>query len=292
MKKTEFKLAESKIGVQKINNKNKNNETKISYSYRTTIPKEVMKIIDLNNGDILEWSYNFKSEKIILDVKTKNDKTTEKTSVNTDETSQKQIKKQNYKKYIKGNKKQGYYIINKEKQINIGTYIKKDDIKSDVDNLINNNWDDESVEISKLNVEYYITEETFPHIRNNKFLYCLTEADYNKMKEDVLNETPFKNISYEDLQKIIYDSIHYEDLPDDTKENKIISTTTTKNNKYQIILQNNPYKQIAVKNIERNKQITTLGASKRDKTEIEKIINEVKKCSDEDEIINTLKKFR
>lgn len=285
-------------------------KTKITYAskknktYRTQIPKEISKYIEFEVGNYFKWSYDTKLKRILIDIITKDGENVEinkNTSSNIDELTQKQQKKINEKKYIKGNKKEGYYIVNEEKQINIGAYIKINDLKDDLNNMINNKWNKKSIETSKLNVEYYITEESYPHIRNNPFYYCLTKDDYDKMRKDVYDETPFKNISYKDLQKIIQNSIHYEDLNDDSEEptpknknDKIISTTTTNNNKYQIILQNNPHKQIVIKSIERNKQVTNFSVTKRSEDEIKQIIKEIKEsnCNNEDEIKEFVQKYR
>lgn len=124
---------------------------------------------------------------------------------------QQKEKTQQIKEYVEGNKNDGYYIVNAAEGINIGAYLTNDDVKADVDNLLNNGWNKEAVETSKLNVEYYITEKGFPYIREYNFYYCLNKSDYEKMEKDVHDNTPFTNISYEALQKIIHDSINYED---------------------------------------------------------------------------------
>lgn len=68
-----IKLAESKIGKQKIKNKNKNNKEIISYSYRTAVPKEIVSALNLKTGDVIEWYYDIESNKLILEINSPND---------------------------------------------------------------------------------------------------------------------------------------------------------------------------------------------------------------------------
>lgn len=271
-----------------------------STSIRITIPEEIVKKMEITSGENITWRLYDGSNEVTLLFPKETPKTTKKTTSNIHETTKKPQKETNLNQYIKGNKKEGYYIINEEKQINIGAYINKEDLKEDLNNMILNEWNQQSVETSKLNVEYYITEETYPHIRNHNFYYCLTKEDYSKLNEDVSNNTPFQNISYESLQRIIQDSIQFEEVPekDETSQKQqntnkeIISTTQTNNKKYSIILQKNPNLEIVIIDNSTQKQRTKLGASKRDQKEIESIITQTKKYSTEDEIKKYLDTYR
>ena len=84
----QIKLAETKIGKQKIKNKNKDNKETISYSYRTAVPKEIVSALNLKTGDIIEWYYDFESNKVVLEINSPNDSeeatTNRKTQYNID----------------------------------------------------------------------------------------------------------------------------------------------------------------------------------------------------------------
>ena len=79
-----------------------------------------------------------------------------------------------------------------------------------------------------------------------------------------------------------------------TKESKaiIIATTQTNNRLFSIILQKNPHLQIAIINNSTQKQVTTLGASKREEEEIQNIISNIKPCNSEEEIKELLTQYR
>lgn len=113
--------------------------------------------------------------------------------------------------YIKGNKKNGYYIVNEDKGIITGAFCNKNDVKDAVLVLMNEDWSQEAIDVARLNIEYYIAEEGYPYIKNTGVYYCLSEEDFAKIEQDANDNTPFKNISYDKLQKIIQESIQYED---------------------------------------------------------------------------------
>lgn len=170
-----------------------------STSYKTTIPKIILDKMELTSGDKITWRVYDNSNKVEVIFK---DKYLQQIAIE-------KTRKENYKKYIKGSKKKGVYVFNKEKDIEVGAYIDKSTAKDNVDLLVGNNWDTETVESCKLNVEYEITSERYPLVRNNDPYYCLTRADYDNLYKDTVDLTAFKNISYDELQEIIKSSINY-----------------------------------------------------------------------------------
>ena len=77
-----------------------------------------------------------------------------------------------------------------------------------------------------------------------------------------------------------------------TRDKEIFQSVLTDNKKYTIELLNNPYLRIRVNNNNTQKQVTTLGASKREKSQIQSIITLLKPCKTEDEIKKLLDKYR
>lgn len=253
-----------------------------STSFKTTIPKVILNKMEVTSGDLITWRVYDNNNKVEIIFK---DPIEEKKS-------KEETKKENYKKYIKGSKNKGYYIVNKEKNINIGAYINKETAKDNIDILIKDKWNKETIDIAKLNIELEITEERFPHVRNNKPYFSLTDENYNNLYKDTEESTPFKNISYEELQKIIKNSINETSNIHETSKKKILSTTETNNKELIINTQLNPYKQIAVYNIKTDKQITTLGITKRQDEEVKEIISKLKKGKTEEEMKSILEPYR
>lgn len=253
-----------------------------STSYKTTIPKVILNKMEVESGDLITWRLYDNRNKVEIIFK---DPTQEEKSIE-------EIKKESYKKYIKGSKNKGYYIVNKEKNINIGAYIDKSTAKANIDLLLKDEWKKETLEICKLNIEYEITSHTFPHVRENDPYYYLEKNDYSNLYKDTIEETPFKNISYEELQKIIKNSINETSNIHETSKKTILSSLQTNNKKFTINTQLNPYKQISIINNSTKKQITSLGITKRQDEEVEEIISKIKKCKTEEEIKSILKPYR
>ncbi len=168
-----------------------------STSYRITIPEEIINKMEAIAGENITWRVYDNSNKVEIIFEN-----TKPSKILTDKQ-----KSQNHKKYIKGSKKKGYYIVNNEKNINIGAYATKDMANATVDILVSGNWSKQDIEASKLNIEYDITSERFPHVRNYNPYYYITEEQYNKIYQDTKENTPFKNISYDELQSIIEKSL-------------------------------------------------------------------------------------
>ena len=119
-----------------------------SSSYKTTIPKAIIDKLELNKGDKITWKLYDNSNKAEIIFK---DPFQEKKQ-------KEEIKKENYTRYIKGSKNKGYYIVNEEKNINLGAYIEKSTAKYNLDLLLNNNWNNRAINIAKINIEHEITE--------------------------------------------------------------------------------------------------------------------------------------
>lgn len=172
-----------------------------SSSYKTTIPKAIIDKLELNKGDKITWKLYDNSNKVEIIFKNPFQEKKQK----------EEIKKENYTRYIKGSKNKGYYIVNEEKNINLGAYIEKSTAKYNLDLLLKNNWNNQTINIAKINIEHEVTEHDFPYVRNNKPYRLIQEDEYNSLNKDVLDETAFKNISYDELQSIIKDSLEYKE---------------------------------------------------------------------------------
>jgi len=77
-----------------------------------------------------------------------------------------------------------------------------------------------------------------------------------------------------------------------TSNKEIIQSISTDNKEYTIELLKNPYLQIRVINNNTKKQVTTLGASKREKSQIQTIITLLQPCNTEEEIREVLTEYR
>ncbi len=77
-----------------------------------------------------------------------------------------------------------------------------------------------------------------------------------------------------------------------TKNKEPIQSISTDNKEYTIELLKNPYLQIRVINNNTKKQVTTLGASKREKSQIQTIITLLQPCNTEEEIREVLTEYR
>lgn len=75
----------------KITYNSNSNQNKESGTYRTSIPKDLIKTIGASADDLIEWSYNLELQKITAKI-IKSDETTENKPSDIDETTKKQQK--------------------------------------------------------------------------------------------------------------------------------------------------------------------------------------------------------
>lgn len=80
--------------------------------------------------------------------------------------------------------------------------------------------------------------------------------------------------------------------PTKKETKKIHKVIPTKNKEFSIELLENPYLQIRIINNNTQKQVTTLGASKREETEIQTIISQLKEGNSKEEYIEILNQYR